>query len=54
MTTKTLITNLINKATLKVDVPTVSKQKQEFYKAGVRSLLKMIQIEINKLPEEDE
>ena len=41
--------NVVNAATLKVVVPSVSKQKQEFYKAGVRELLNQIQIHIDEL-----
>ena len=46
---KSQIIELVNAATDSVIVPDVSKQKKEFYKIGVRDLLKQLQIEIDKI-----
>ena len=44
-----LITKAVNAACKNAVVPEVGKQKKEFYKAGMRDLIKLIQAEINKL-----
>ena len=51
--TVTSVITLIDKASSNVSVPTVSKQKQEFYKAGVRDLLKQIQIQLDAVNQGD-
>lgn len=48
------VIKLINEATANVIVPTVAKQKAEFYKAGVRELLKQLQIQVDLLTKEQE
>jgi len=40
---------LVNAATREIKVPQVPKQKQEFYKAGVRDVLKELQLQIDKI-----
>jgi hypothetical protein len=44
-----IITNAVNAALKNFVVPTVGVQKQEYYKAGARDLVKLIQAEIDKL-----
>jgi hypothetical protein len=41
-------TETVNAAMLEVKVPDVSAQKQEFFKAGVRALVKQIQLQLQK------
>mgnify|MGYP003644340500 CR=1 FL=1 len=48
---KKQIIELVNAATLKITVPEVSKQKQEYYKAGVRDLIKQLGFQIDKINE---
>ena len=47
------VMELINKASDNVSVPTVSKQKQEFYKLGVRDLLEQLQIQLDLVNQGD-
>jgi len=46
---KNKITSVINDAVKNISIPTVSAQKQEFYKAGAVDLIRLIQVEIDKL-----
>ena len=46
------VTKVINSALKKMTVPPVKGQKVEFYKAGIRDFVKIIQGEIDNLESE--
>ena len=43
------VSKVINSALRKMTVPTVGAQKVEYYKAGIRDFVKLVQVEIDRL-----
>ena len=48
------VIKLINEATKGIIIPTIAPGRIEFYKAGVRDMLKQLQIQVDKMPEPPE